>query len=651
VTPTIAGTYNYDVIVTNSYGSATSGVVAVTVNPPVTVTVNASLPITTMPPQGLGVCCATYDGILINPAIAPLLSAVGIKALRFPGGSVSDVYNWSNNTGIDGQFVNPSDSFDNWMNTIVNPAGAQAIVTVNYGSNPANNAGGDTNVAAAWVGHANVTNNWHVNYWEIGNEINGNGYFSTSQDWEYDLHFLNQTPANRVGQPALSPAAYGANAVPFIQAMKNQDPTISCGVTFMPGNDSSFNTPLLTAVGTNVDFVIIHWYPGPDATALLASCSTIPAAALSTFTELTNVLGATKASQMAITVTETGPPTGAVGAPVALFAADNFLTWFENGATNVDYQELHNGFLASSTPGFPDNAPLGPYYGTMLVHLLANVGDTLLNTTSGQPLLRVHAATRQDGSMAVMLVNDDPLLTVPATVTINNGPTLARTGIRYQFGTNNYLGVNPNPTYPIFTNTVSGLGNSFTISVPPYTMVDLILPQAGTSNTPPVLAPIGNYTVNVGQLVAFVASATATDTPPVTLTFSLLSAPTGATVNPSTGAFLWRPAVTDANTTNLISLMVADDGIPSLSATQSFTAVVNPLTSAVLSSVTFSNSQLSFQVNGQTGPDYAVQVSTNLITWNTAFINYQPSMPFLWTTNTAGLPAQFFRIKAGPPLP
>jgi hypothetical protein len=287
----------------------------------------------------------------------------------------------------------------------------------------------------------------------------------------------------------------------------------------------------------------------------------------------------------------------------------------------------------------------------MLVHLLANVGDTLLNTTSGQPLLRVHAATRQDGSMAVMLVNDDPLLTVPATVTINNGPTLARTGIRYQFGTNNYLGVNPNPTYPIFTNTVSGLGNSFTISVPPYTMVDLILPQVGTSNTPPVLAPIGNYTVNVGQLVAFVASATATDTPPVTLTFSLLSAPTGATVNPGTGAFLWRPAVTDANTTNLISLMVADDGIPSLSATQSFTAVVNPLTNAVLSSVTFSNGQLSFQVNGQTGPDYAVQVSTNLITWNTAFINYQPSMPFLWTTNTAGLPVQFFRIKAGPPLP
>jgi hypothetical protein len=60
-TPTTVGTYSYDVIVTNSYGSATSGVVAVTVNPPVTVTADASQPITTMPPQGLGVCSAVYD--------------------------------------------------------------------------------------------------------------------------------------------------------------------------------------------------------------------------------------------------------------------------------------------------------------------------------------------------------------------------------------------------------------------------------------------------------------------------------------------------------------------------------------------------------------------------------------------------------------
>jgi hypothetical protein len=64
-----------------------------------------------------------------------------------------------------------------------------------------------------------------------------------------------------------------------------------------------------------------------------------------------------------------------------------------------------------------------------------------------------------------------------------------------------------------------------------------------------------------------------------------------------------------------------------------------------------SNGQLGFQVNGQTGPDYAVLVSSNLFNWNTLFITNSPPMPFSWTdTNAATLPQQFYRIKAGPPL-
>jgi hypothetical protein len=64
------------------------------------------------------------------------------------------------------------------------------------------------------------------------------------------------------------------------------------------------------------------------------------------------------------------------------------------------------------------------------------------------------------------------------------------------------------------------------------------------------------------------------------------------------------------------------------------------------------NGQLGFQVSGQTGPDYAVQGSTNLTAWNTLFITNSPPMPFSWTdTNAAILPAQFYRIKVGPPLP
>ena len=637
-TLTSTGTFNFSVIVTNSYGSATSSMVAVSVLPPVNVSVSTSQPMAAMPLQGLGVCTAVYDGSLIDSRVAPLLKAAGVGAVRYPGGSYADVYCWTNNTGIDGAYVISSDGFDNFMNTDVNPAGAQAIVTVNYGSNPANNGGGETNIAAAWVAHAKA-NGWTVKYWEIGNEVGGNGYYA-GQDWEYDLHFTNQTASTRVGQPALSPAAYGANSVQFITAMKAQDPSILCGIGFAPGNNS-YNTPLLQAVGTNADFIIIHWYPGSDTASTLTASATIPSTINSSLTELTNILGAARASQMKIAITETGAG-NATGAAVALYAADNYLTWIENGVVNVDYQILHNDLLSSGqTPGHA-------YYGAQMSHLLANVGDTFLKTTSAQTELRVHATTRLDGKTGIMLLNTDPVLTIPATVTVS-GTSLAASGIFYQFGLTNYNG--DTPSFPVYSNTVSGLSNTFSVSLPPYTIVDLLIPSA-PANTPPVLAAISNRTVNVGQTVAFTASATDTDQPPQTLTFNLLAGQGNATLNTNSGAFSWRPQVTDANTTNPFTLKVADNGSPILSATQSFTVTVNPLTPPGLASIGLNNGQIGFQVSGVAGPDYAVQGSTNLADWNTLFITNSPAMPFSWTdTNATALPAKFFRIKVGPPLP
>ena len=250
--------------------------------------------------------------------------------------------------------------------------------------------------------------------------------------------------------------------------------------------------------------------------------------------------------------------------------------------------------------------------------------------------------------MGVMFINTDPNISILAAVTIS-GPTLADSGIWYQFGFTNFVGANIYPSYPVYSNTVSGLGNSFTVSIPPYTMVDLLLPPG---NTPPVLSPIGSRTVNVGSNVVFTASATDTDQPPQTLKFSLLSGISSATLNTNSGAFAWRPAVTNANTTNAFTLKVADNGSPILSATQSFNITVNPLTQPTAASVVLNNGQLGFQVSGQAGPDYAVQVSSNMMDWSTLFITNSPPMPFSWTdTNAATLPAQFYRIKAGPPLP
>jgi beta-galactosidase len=188
------------------------------------------------------------------------------------------------------------------------------------------------------------------------------------------------------------------------------------------------------------------------------------------------------------------------------------------------------------------------------------------------------------------------------------------------------------------------------------TMFDNVYISSIINNTAPVLAPIANQTVNVGQTVALTATATDTDSPPQTLTFSLLSGPTNAAlaqINNTNANFNWRPGVTNANSVNPVTLKVTDNGSPSLSATRSFTITVNPLVLPTVQPAGWSNGQFNLRVtNSMVGPDYAVQASSNLVDWSTLFITNSPPMSFQWTdTNAPMARAQFYRLKVGPPLP
>ncbi len=88
-------------------------------------------------------------------------------------------------------------------------------------------------------------------------------------------------------------------------------------------------------------------------------------------------------------------------------------------------------------------------------------------------------------------------------------------------------------------------------------------------NSPPTLAPISDKQIILGQTLAFTASASDTNVPAQTLTFSLGSgAPPGAVIQALSGQFSWTPSTAPA--TNSISIIVTDNGTPSLSATQTF---------------------------------------------------------------------------------
>src|SRR5512135_2918142 len=69
------------------------------------VTVNATSGLGTVPAHAIGLNTAVYDGDMNDAAIPPLLKAAGIDALRYPGGSYSDIYNWQTQTAAAGGYV------------------------------------------------------------------------------------------------------------------------------------------------------------------------------------------------------------------------------------------------------------------------------------------------------------------------------------------------------------------------------------------------------------------------------------------------------------------------------------------------------------------------------------------------------------------
>jgi hypothetical protein len=127
-------------------------------------------------------------------------------------------------------------------------------------------------------------------------------------------------------------------------------------------------------------------------------------------------------------------------------------------------------------------------------------------------------------------------------------------------------------------------------------------------NTPPNLAPIPNKALIVGQTLSFTASATDSDQPPQTLTYTLApGAPGAASLNPTTGQFTWAPAFPRTNT---ISIIVADNGTPSLSATQTFTVTV--YLPPKLTSVSESGGELTFSWQAPSGLSYQVEYKDDL---------------------------------------
>ena len=734
--------HNNSALNTATFTNFSLGFVA---TPPVNVTINATNVINTVPPDAFGIFMAVWD--TWGGGTPTQLKQAGVTAMRYPGGSYADSYQWSSYqmTPAFGQagnlgYLSGATDMGHFIQLMSN-AQAQAVISVDWGSGflwnsnktamaiPSTN--GSPQEAAAWVAYCNSStniygttndvtigvdaegNNWQtagywamirvasplaqndgynflrinhrapvgIKYWEVGNEPYGNGYYGGGDSWECDYAVpYPYTNHIREANALLSPAAYGQAVKAFSIAMKAVDPTIKVGAySSTPPGDYSWDyisgvnngqhwTPqVLAQCGSNIDFVIVHWYPNFSdnvGTSLLSEVGSIipvmingtgpyPHTGTNSGLEdwITNYCP--NPANVQILVTEFGADNypylvdGTNGMPIlgpveALFAADCYSTWLNYPAfANADWLDFDgDSFLGSG------NGPV--VYAMQMLRHLCNPGDAVVKATSDTGNLRAQGVVRQDGNLGILLINESINSSQTANVTVSNA-NLNTTGTIYQFGANNWTSINEVPATGPSSNGISGVGSTFSVTLPAYTMAVLVIPVLG--NTPPVLAAISNYTVNVGQTVAFTASATDTDQPPQTLTFALLAGAANATLDTNSGAFSFRPLVTQANSTNNFALTVSDNGSPSMSDTQSFYVAVNPLSAPGVSNISFAFGQFGFNVNGQSGPDYAIETSTNLTQWNNIFITNSPMLPFNWTDTNSAAPQQFYRVKLGPPLP
>ena len=129
-------------------------------------------------------------------------------------------------------------------------------------------------------------------------------------------------------------------------------------------------------------------------------------------------------------------------------------------------------------------------------------------------------------------------------------------------------------------------------------------------------------------------------------------APTGAAINANSGVFNWRPAMAQSPSTNLLMVTVTANGSPSVTATQAqFVTVFQPV-KPTMTNPSLAAGNFSVTISGNSGPDYVVQVTTNLsstLNWVSIFTNASASPPFQFSDPiTTNFPQQFYRVTLQP---
>ncbi len=443
-------------------------------------------------------------------------------------------------------------------------------------------------------------------------------------------------------------AAFGTNTI----STTNRLPTITThptSLTNAAGSSASF-----TVAATGTGTMYYQWYK--DAVALSSATNatytdtSVATGDAGTYSaKVWNHMGIKYSSNATLTVgtsvsiTTTSPLTdGTVGSAysqtLAATGGTSPYTWTTLSGTLPTGLALSSGGVLSGTP-----TAAGTFNFTVQVTDSASATAT-----------KAFAVTI---GTSVSITTTSPL--TGGTVGSAYSQTLAATG-----GTSPYTWTTLSGTLPtglalssggVLSGTPTAAGTfNFTVQVTDSasataTKAFAVTIGSSTTNTAPTLAAVADQTITPGTSLSITNVATDSDTPAQTLTFALLTAPTNATLNTGSGVLAWRPLIAQANSTNAFSVSVTDSGSPAMSATQSFTVFVSAATAPSNTVVGYSSGIFEFSVGGIVGPDYIIQASTNLSTWETLSTTTPTALPFSYTDSGAGsYPLRFYRVLLGP---
>jgi len=196
----------------------------------------------------------------ISSQLTELLANQGVSLIRFPGGTLSDFYDWHDGIGpqssrpVRPHHTDPGTSANTFgspeLLQLCRTTSSKPLITVNAGT-------GSPKLAADWVAYMNSTNNIQrqqdgqtlplpVQYWEIGNEL-----------------YLDGSEAEK--SITIGPEGYAERYLKYASSMKAVDPAIKL---IALGRASSYNIPygpyskwnatVLERAGKEIDFIALH---------------------------------------------------------------------------------------------------------------------------------------------------------------------------------------------------------------------------------------------------------------------------------------------------------------------------------------------------------------------------------------------------------